>query len=595
MQTAVSDHRQTLPAPEAGRPAPILPAEADWDRYFHAGLAALTGGFAPVPLQTAIYNWAAHLAMSPARQAELSLLMVQEWTRFAGLAMQTTMAGGTCEPCTRALPQDRRFRNESWRIAPYALYAEAFLGIERWWREATTGGHGIAAADRALLEFVARQVLDTVAPSNFPATNPEILERIMTTGGRCLVEGALNATEDWTRRASGQRPRSTDAFVVGKTVATAEGSVVLTTPLCEVIQYRPRTATVRPEPVLMIPAWIMKYYILDLSPENSLVKRLLEAGFTVFMVSWKNPTPEDRDVGFDDYRRLGLLPALQAALAITGASQAHAVGYCLGGTLLAIAAAAMARDGDDRLASLSFLAAQTDFEEAGELKLFVNESQVSLLEDMMWRQGVLAAPQMQGTFNLLRSNDLIWSKIVKQYWMGDPEPSFDIMAWATDATRMPYRMHSEYLRSMYLNNDLARGHFLVDGRPVVVQDIRAPVFALGTEWDHVAPWRSVYKFNLLADSEVTFVLTNGGHNQGVVSPPGRHDRHYRIATRQEQDRYIDPEAWVRQVPPHPGSWWPAWFEWLEQRSGAPVAPPPMGRRDLGLVETAPAPGTYVLG
>ncbi|KAA5602406.1 PHA/PHB synthase family protein [Blastochloris sulfoviridis] len=595
MQTAVSDHRQTLPAPESERPAPILPAEADWDRYFHAGLAALTGGFSPIPLQTALYNWAAHLATSPARQAELSLLMVQEWTRFAGLAMQTAMAGGTSEPAARALPQDRRFRHDSWRIAPYALYAEAFLGIERWWREATTGGHGIAAADRALLEFVARQALDTVAPSNFPATNPEILERIMTTGGRCLVEGALNAAEDWTRKASGQRPRSTDAFVVGKTVATAEGSVVLTTPLCEVIQYRPRTATVRPEPVLMIPAWIMKYYILDLSPANSLVNHLLEAGFTVFMISWKNPTPEDRDVGFDDYRRLGLLPALQAALAITGARRAHGVGYCLGGTLLAIAAAAMARDGDDRLASLSFLAAQTDFEEAGELKLFVNESQVSLLEDMMWRQGVLAAPQMQGTFNLLRSNDLIWSKIVKQYWMGDPEPSFDIMAWATDATRMPYRMHSEYLRSMYLNNDLARGHFLVDGRPVVVQDIRAPVFALGTEWDHVAPWRSVYKFNLLADSEVTFVLTNGGHNQGVVSPPGRHDRHYRIATRQEQDRYIDPEAWVRQVPPHPGSWWPAWFEWLAQRSGAPVAPPPMGRPDLGLAETAPAPGSYVLG
>ncbi|NJO56787.1 MAG: poly-beta-hydroxybutyrate polymerase, partial [Rhodospirillales bacterium] len=306
-----------------------MPADTEWDRYFRAGLATMTGGFSPVPLQAAMFDWAAHLAMSPARQTELAALAMEEWVRLAGLAMQATRAGGPCEPCARSLPQDRRFRHESWQIAPFSLYAETFLALERWWQKATTGGRGASAANRALLDFVSRQALDTIAPSNFPATNPEILERIMTTGGRCLVEGALNAAEDWTRKASGQRPRSTDDFIVGKTVATTEGSVVLTTPLCEVIQYRPHTATVRPEPVLMIPAWIMKYYILDLSPGNSLVRHLLDAGFTVFMISWKNPTREDRDIGFDDYRRLGLLPALQAVLAITGARRAHAVGYCL--------------------------------------------------------------------------------------------------------------------------------------------------------------------------------------------------------------------------------------------------------------------------
>ncbi|MGH7028749.1 PHA/PHB synthase family protein, partial [Brevundimonas sp.] len=436
-------------------------------------------------------------------------------------------------------------------------------------------------------------VLDSVSPANFPRTNPEVLGRVVETGGLCLAQGMATATDDWFRLVSGAPAAGADTFRVGETVAVTEGEVILRTPLCEVIQYRPKTATVQREPVVIVPAWILKYYILDLSPRNSLVRHLIEQGFTVFMISWKNPTPADRDIGFDDYRRLGVLPALTAALAITGATKAHAVGYCLGGTLLAIAAAAMARDGDDRIASLTFLAAQTDFDEAGELKLFINDSQVAFIEDLMWQRGVLAGSQMAGTFHLLRSNDLVWSKMIHRYLMGEPDPVSDISAWLANVTHMPYRMHSDYLRSLYLNNDLAAGRFKVDGRPIVIQDIRTPIFALGAESDRVAPWRSVYKFRLLADADVTFALTNGGHNLGVVSEPGHEGRNYRIGHSGTRDHYVDPDSWFGATPVRNGSWWPAWFDWLRSRPSERVAPPPQGRREAGYHSLGPAPGSYV--
>jgi polyhydroxyalkanoate synthase subunit PhaC len=472
--------------------------------------------------------------------------------------------------------------------------SQAFLLQQQWLHNAATGVRGLSPERERAVAFGLRQMLDIWSPSNWLWTNPEALERTRTEGGRNLVRGLTHLVEDLERGATGKPPVGTEAYAVGETLAVSEGVVVLRTPLMELIQYAPTTETVRPEPVLIVPAWIMKYYILDLSPENSLVRYLTGQGFTVFMISWRNPTAEDRDRGLDDFRRLGPMAALDAITTITGAERVHGVGYCLGGTLLAIAAAAMARDGDDRLASISLFAAQVDFTEAGELTLFLSESEVSFLEDLMWEQGFLEARQMAGAFQMLRSNDLIWSRAVRTYLLGERDAMSDLMAWNADATRMPYRMHSEYLRQLFLENRLATGRFEVEGRPVALKDIEVPFFVLGTETDHVAPWRSVYKIHLFSDVDVTFVLTNGGHNAGVVAAPGNPRRRHRTRTTPPGARYLDPEAWAAAADPVEGSWWPTWVEWLAARSGAPVEPPPLGARERGLPPLAPAPGTYVL-
>ncbi len=566
---------------------------ASIDRALHSSIGRVTLGISPASLALAGADWALHLAQSPGKWQRLFEKAMRKQIRLASYAGRVA-GGATPEPCIEPLPQDRRFRSAAWQNWPFNVIYQRFLLNQQWWHNATTGVGGVSQHHEQVVSFIARQLLDMVSPVNFLATNPEVLETTLAEGGLNLVRGAANLVEDWERAIGGKPPVGAEAFQPGRDVAVTRGEVVYRNRLIELIQYAPATGRVHPEPILIVPAWIMKYYILDLSPKNSLVKYLVGRGHTVFMISWRNPDANDRDLGMGDYLRLGVLEAIKALQAIVPGRKVNAVGYCLGGTLLSIAASYLVQSGEDSLKSVTLLAAQTDFSEAGELTLFIDESQVAYLEDIMWNQGYLHTQQMAGAFQLLRSNDLIWSVIVNQYLLGQRPPMSDLMAWNADATRMPYRMHSEYLRQLFLNNDLFEGRYRVDGRPVALSDVRVPMFVIGTERDHVAPWRSVYKINLVADTEVTFLLASGGHNAGIVSPPGHNNRHYRISHRLPGERYIDPETWYLATPAVGGSWWSVWADWLERASAERVAPPPFGARDKGYLPLCAAPGNYVM-
>ncbi len=584
-----------LPAPlapgagiDAGDPIPPL------DRMLHAAMGRATLGLSPAALWAAYFDWAAHLASQPGKRMQLVEKAARKAVRYGAYLGRSAvdLAGTPC--CIEPLPQDQRFRHPDWAKQPFGAMHQGFLLLQQWWHNATTGVRGVTPHHEQVVSFAARQLLDVVSPSNSPLTNPEVLAATIAEGGANLARGFGNFLADWERAALSKPPVGAEAFRPGETVAVTPGAVVYRNRLIELIQYAPAAAKVHPEPILIVPAWIMKYYILDLSPANSLVRHLVAAGHTVYMISWKNPTAEDRDLGMEDYFELGLGAALDAIGRIAPGAKVHAAGYCLGGTLLGIGAAAMARDGDTRLASLTLLAAQLDFTEAGELTLFIDDSQVTFLEDIMWAQGTLDTRQMAGAFQLLRSNDLVWSRLVREYMIGRRAPMSDLMAWNADATRMPFRMHSEYLRHLFLENDFAAGRYQVRERPVHFGDVRVPIFAVGTERDHVAPWRSVYKVNMLADTDVTFLLASGGHNAGIVSEPGRDGRRYRVVRRDDDERYRDPDSFLAAAPVREGSWWPEWFAWLARHSSKPVPPPRLGLpREAGFAPY-PTPGRYVL-
>lgn len=554
-------------------------------------LARFTGGISPLALSLAWLDWSSHLAAAPQRQVEICRNVLRDTGQLAEAAAHAISPEQKPWSVIQPQARDRRFSGSQWEAPPFNLLAQAFLLAENWWRDAATGVRGVSHANEAIVEFSMRQMLDMLAPSNFAATNPKVLEKAFQSGGENFVFGWQNWCSDMLRLLSNAKPGDDGQFVVGKTVAVSPGKVVYRNQLIELIQYHPTTAQVRPEPILIVPAWIMKYYILDLSPQNSLVKYLTGQGFTVFAISWRNPDARDRDLAFDDYRKLGVMAALDLIGLVMPGRKTHALGYCLGGTLLSIAAAAMERDGDARLGTVTLLAAQTDFTEAGELTLFINESQVSFLEDMMWQRGYLDTTQMAGAFQLLRSNELVWSRLSHDYLMGESAQPSDLMAWNADATRLPYRMHSEYLRKLFLDDDLAEGRYLVDGKSVSLSDIHTPMFVVGTLADHVAPWRSVYKIHYQVDADVTFLLTSGGHNAGVVAPPGAPGNFYQVLTKAADASYVGADDWLKLAPRVEGSWWPEWTNWLAARSGAPCDPPPVGLGDsLGLPD---APGDYV--
>jgi polyhydroxyalkanoate synthase len=564
-----------------------------FDRAAGAAIAQITAGLSPVTLLQALSDWGLHLAVSPGKQLQLAAKAARKNVRLLDYAMRG-ISNGDAALAIEPLPQDRRFSDPAWRQPPFNLFSQAFLLNQQWWHAATTGVSGVAKHHEEAVAFTARQVLDIFAPTNFLAANPVLQRRIVETGGKCLVDGFHHLMEDMQHLVRGEPPVGAETFPVGDAVATAQGKIVYRNRLIELIQYEPTTENVHPEPILIVPAWIMKYYILDLSPENSLVRWLTNQGFTVFMISWHNPGAQDRDLDMEAYRLMGPIAALSAVTAITGASQVHGVGYCLGGTLLSIAAAAMARDGDERLASVTLFAAQTEFSEPGELGLFIDEGQLDLLENMMWSRGYLDSSQMGGAFQILKSNDLVWSRVLGTYLMGEREPMNDLMAWNADGTRMPYAMHSQYLRRLFLNDDLAEGKYKVDGRRVTLSSIRKPFFVVGTERDHVAPWRSVHKIHLLTGAEITFVLTSGGHNAGIVSEPGHKGRRYRALTREADALSYDADEWQLRAEQKQGSWWLEWGDWLARHSGEPIEPPPLGAPDKGYAPLAEAPGQYVL-
>ena len=564
------------------------------DRFLHAVQARYDAGLSPAALLLAYFDWAIHLANSPGKQLELLEEILEKQIKCLNYSFKSTV-DPECTLCVDPPSDDRRWVSEEWKKWPFNIYCQAFLLTQKWWQKATTEVAGVSCHHEDVVSFVARQLLDVFSPTNFILTNPEVLKVTIEERGANLLKGLANFLEDGQRKFEGKKPKGAEKFKVGENMGITPGKVIFRNDLFELIQYEATTDKVYAQPVLIIPAWIMKYYILDLVPRKSLVKYLVDKGHTVFMISWKNPGPEDRDKGMDDYLKDGAMAAIDIVSKITPCKKIHAVGYCLGGTLLTIAASAMARKGDDRLKSITLLAAQTDFTDAGEMMLFIDESQVTYLEDQMWLNGYLDTKQMSGAFQLIRSNDLIWSRLINEYLLGKRQPMFDLMAWNADATRMPYKMHSEYLRKLFLKNELSRGRYEVDGRPVVLSDIHCPIFFVSTISDHVAPWRSVYKFNLSSDAEeVTFVLTSGGHNAGIISEPDHPRRTYQISKRKEGEKYVDPDTWRKITPVKKGSWWLAWGEWLVKNSSGEVSPPGMGDPEDGFVPLMDAPGSYVL-
>ncbi len=555
-----------------------------FDRALHAAQAKLTGGISPAAISIAWLDWMLHLANQPGRQAELVKQAAMDAT---ALWCQALGQPTTPLPVTE---QDHRFTHPGWQDPKFALAAQSFLRTERWWKQATTGIPGLSQPHERSVGFMARQLLDIMSPANMPMLNPEVIEATRASNASNLASGVRNFMDD-LKNASGETKLP---LTPGKDVAITPGQVVFRNALIELLQYTPTTATVHPEPILIVPAWIMKYYILDLSPQNSMVRYLVAHGFTVFCISRTNPTAALRDTGLDDYRKLGVMAAIDAVSAICNSAKIHATGYCLGGTLLSIAAAAMARDHDERLASLTLLAAQTDFTEAGELQLFITEAQLAFLDDVMWSKGYLDSSQMAGAFQMLRSNDLIWSRLVRRYYLGEADHPNDMMSWNMDATRMPYKMHSEYLHKLFLDNDLAEGRLQAGGRKISVADIHTPFFVIGTETDHVAPWHSVYKIHLMNSGDITFVLTSGGHNAGVVSEPGHPHRHFHLQHRPPEGQYRAPEDWQAAAPRTEGSWWTPWVEWLAAHSAPPSAPPEMGNAEAGFPVLDAAPGHYSL-
>lgn len=500
-------------------------------------------------------------------------------------------AAGHPLPAPSAASEDRRFSDPDWSENPmFSALKQIYLATTRWAEELVDEADGVDDPTRRKAHFYLRQINNALAPSNFLLTNPEVLKATAATSGENLVKGMRMLAEDMEAGKSVLLPRQTDAnaFKLGENIATTPGKVVFQNDLCQVIQYEQKTETVRKRPLLIVPPWINKFYVLDLTPEKSLVNWLLEQGHTVFVLSWVNPEPRLADKGFEEYMRDGILAALDAVEKSTGEHKINALGYCVGGTLLAITLGYMAATGDERIASATFLTTQVDFEFAGDLKVFADADHIPLLEAEMKRTGHMESSTMATAFNLLRSNDLIWPYVVNDYLKGKEPLPFDLLYWNSDSTRIPCANHSFYLRSCYLENRLSKGRMALLGEKIDLARVTTPIYNLATKDDHIAPAKSVFIGSASFGGPVRFVLSGSGHIAGVVNPPAK--RKYQYWTGGEAKGSL--ENWLKTAEEHPGSWWEDWQAWLDAIDDTRVKK----RRRPGGSKLKPiedAPGSYV--
>ncbi len=546
----------------------------------------------PLGLTQTFMDFTAKMLADPNRLVQAQMELWQQYLKLWEVTTQRMM-GQKVEPLAEPAKGDKRFNDPAWKDEVVFDYLkQSYLLTARWLQGTVKEVEGVDEKTAKKVDFYTRQFIDAVSPSNFALTNPQVVKATVESKGENLLKGLQNLLGDLERGKGKLAIRQTDmdAFKVGKNVATSPGKVVFQNELIQLIQYAPATAEVYTVPLLIVPPWINKFYILDLKPENSFIKWATEQGYTVFVISWVNPDERLSKLVFEDYMRLGPLVALDAIEQATGQRQVSAIGYCIGGTLMAATLSYMAARGDDRIAACTFFTAQVDFSEPGELGVFIDEDQLAGIEEMMSKKGYLEGSEMATTFNLLRANDLIWSFVVNNYLLGkDPFP-FDLLFWNADATRMPAAMHSYYLRNMYQNNLLSRpGGIVIDNVPIDLRKITIPVYIQAGKEDHIAPARSVYKATQIYSGPIRFMLAGSGHIAGVVNPPrAKKYQHWLNETAKNPPTLAEWQAGAKEFP---GSWWNDWDKWLSEKSGPKVPARVPGEGTLPAIEDAP--GSYV--
>ena len=546
----------------------------------------------PLGVTQTFMDFTAKMLADPKRVVQAQMELWQQYLKLWEVTTQRMM-GQKVEPLAEPAKGDKRFTDPAWKDELVFDYLkQSYLLTARWLQSTVKEVEGVDEKTAKKVDFYTRQFIDAVSPSNFALTNPQVVKATVESKGENLLKGLQNMLADLERGKGKLTIRQTDmdAFKVGKNVATSPGKVVYQNDLMQLIQYAPATAEVYATPLLIVPPWINKFYILDLKPENSFIKWATEQGYTVFVISWVNPDERLSKLVFEDYMKLGPLAALGAIEQATGQRQVSAIGYCIGGTLMAATLSYMAARGDDRIAACTFFTAQVDFTEPGELGVFIDEDQLAGIEEMMSKKGYLEGSEMATTFNLLRANDLIWSFVVNNYLMGKAPFPFDLLYWNADATRMPAAMHSYYLRNMYQKNLLSQpGGIVIDNVPIDLRKITSPVYIQAGKEDHIAPARSVYKATQIFSGPIRFMLAGSGHIAGVVNPPrAKKYQHWLNETAKNPPTLAE---WQAGATEFPGSWWNDWDKWLSEKSGPKVPARVPGDGALPAIEDAP--GSYV--